>query len=65
MSDFQATQPKEKMLLYYIPGRPREYVGADKFTINNNYYLCAVDYHSRFPVIKQAKGFSTHNLKNI
>ena len=32
------------------------------FTINNNFYLCIVDYHSKFPVIKQVKGFSKDNL---
>ena len=29
------------------------------FSINNKLYLCTVDYHSEFPVIKQVKVFST------
>ena len=32
------------------------------FVSNNKHYLCIVDHHSRFPVIKQVKDFGTDNL---
>ena len=34
----------------------------DIFTISKKYYLCIVDSHCKFPVIKQVEGFSTDNL---
>ena len=37
-------------------------VGTDMFTINNNHYLCILDYHSKFPVIKQAERLRTDSL---
>ena len=43
-----------------IPEKPLESVG-DIFTINNM-YLCDVDYHSKFPVMKQVEEFITDNL---
>ena len=45
-----------------IPGRVWESVGADIFTINNNHYLCIVDYHHKFWVMEQVGGFSADNL---
>ena len=42
---------------------------ADIFHLNNKNYLCVVDYHSKFPVIKRMEGLSAENLtatiKNI
>ena len=37
-------------------------MGDEIFTINNKHYLYIVDYHSKFPVIKQIEGFSKDNL---
>ena len=31
------------------------------FTLNNN-YLCIVDYHSKFPIVKKAEDMSTDSL---
>ena len=45
-----------------IPERPWESVGADIVSINKKYYLCIVDYHSKFPIINQVEGFSAVNL---
>ena len=39
-----------------------ESVGADIFTINIKHYLCIVDYHSTFLVIKHVKRLSADNL---
>ena len=44
-----------------IPGRPQGSVGTD----NSEHCLCIVDYHSKFPVIKQVKGLSADSLINI
>ena len=37
-------------------------LGADVFHFNNKNYLCIVDYHSKFPVIKRMEGLSTASL---
>ena len=37
-------------------------LGADVFHFNNKNYLCLVDYHSKFPVVKRMEGLSTENL---
>ena len=60
--EFQQTQPKEKMIHHAIPFRPWEVLGADVFHFNNKNYLCIIDYHSEFPVIKKMKGLSTESL---
>ena len=60
--DFQQTQLKEKFIHHEIPGKLWEVLGADMFTLNNKNYLCIVDYHSKFPVIKKTEDLSTYNL---
>ena len=60
--EFQQTQPKEKIFHHDIPLRPWEVLGADISHFNNKNYLCIVDYHSKFPVIKRLEGLSTENL---
>ena len=37
-------------------------LGADVFHFNNKNYLCIVEYHSKFPVIKRMEGLSTESL---
>ena len=32
------------------------------FLFNNKNYLCIIDYHSKFPVVKRMKGLSAENL---
>ena len=39
-----------------------ESLRADIFTINKKHYLCIVDYHSKFPTVKQLVGFTTDKL---
>ena len=55
-------QPKEKIIHHDIPLRPWEVLGADVFYFNNKNYLCIVDYHSTFPVVKRLEGLSAENL---
>ena len=55
-------QPKEKILNHDILLRPWEVLDADVFHLNNKNYLCIVDYHSKFPVIKRLEGLSTEKL---
>ena len=54
--------PKEKMVHHDIHLRPWDVLGADVFHFNNKKYLCLVDYHSEFPVVKKMDGLSTENL---
>ena len=60
--EFQQIQPKEKTIHHDIPLRPWKVLGADIFHINNENYLCVIDYHSKFPVIKRMEGLSTESL---
>ena len=39
-----------------------EVLSADIFHFNNKNYLCIVDYHSKFPVIKRMEWLSTESL---
>ena len=32
------------------------------FTVNNKYYLCIVDYHSKFPIVNRAEDMFTESL---
>ena len=50
---FQKMQPKENIMAHEIPGTPWKVMGADIFTINNSNFLCAVEYHSKFPIVKE------------
>ena len=59
---YQQTQPKEKIIQYDIPLRPWEVLGTDVFHFNNKNYLCIVDYHSKFPIVKRLEGLSTESL---
>ena len=59
---FQQMQPKEKIIHHDIPIRPWDILGADMFHINNKNYLCIVDYHSKFLVVKKTKGLSADSL---
>ena len=38
------------------------YISADMFTLNNKHYLCIVDYHNKFPIIKKTEDLSADSL---
>ena len=59
--EFQQMQPKKKIIHHDIPLRPWEVFNADVFHFNNKYYLCIVDYHSKFPVIKRLEILSAES----
>ena len=50
------------MIHHETPARPWEVIGTDTFTLNNKHYLCIVDYHSKFPIIKKTEDFSAESL---
>ena len=50
------------MVHHDIPVRPLEIIGADMFNLNNKHYLCIVDYHSKFPIIKKTENLSADSL---
>ena len=62
--EFQQMQPKEKIIHHDIPLRPQKVMSADVFHFNNKNYLCIVDYHSKFPVIKRLERLSAESLVN-
>ena len=55
-------QTKGKIIHHEILGKPREEVGVDMFTLHNRNYLCIVDYHIKFPVIKKIEDLSADSL---
>ena len=57
-----STCPKDITMPHKILGKPCDSVGADILTIIKKNYLCIVDSHSLFPVMKMVKGFSTDKL---
>ena len=64
--DHLATEPKDKVMSHEIPGRLWECVGADIFTINNDHYLCFVDYHRTFQCCEKGGGIQCRYLnKNM
>ena len=46
----------------WIPRKPWEVVRAGLFTLHNKYYLCIVDYHSKFSVIKMVEDLLEDSL---
>ena len=60
--NFQGTQPKEKIIHHDIPAKLWEMVGADMLTLHNKNYLCIVDYHSKFPVIRKMQDLSADGI---
>ena len=57
-----SSDTKDKMIHNDIPVRPWEVIGTDMFTLNNKHYLCIVDCHSKFPVIKKTEDLSADSL---
>ena len=43
-------------------GNNGKYIGSDKFTLHTRNYLCIVNYHSKFPVIKKMEDSSADSL---
>ena len=42
--------------------RPWDVIGIDMITFNNKHYLCIVDYHSKFPIVKNTEDLSADSL---
>ena len=60
--EFQSTQPKERIIHHDIPVRPWDVIGTDMFQLNNKDYLCIINYHSKFLIVKKMEGPSTDSL---
>ena len=56
------SQLKDKIIHHVILVRPCEVIGADMFTLNNKQYLCIVDYHGKFPIIKKTEDLSADSI---
>ena len=59
--EFQQKQPKEKTIHYDIPVRPWDEIGGDMFQLSNKNYICIVDYHIKFPVMKRMEELSAES----
>ena len=53
---------KRKKSIHDILIRLWDIIGADMFTLDNKQYLCIVDYHSKFPIVKKLKDLSADSL---
>ena len=62
MSWISADAAQGKIIHHNIPLRLWKVLDTDVFHFNNRNYLCIVDYHSKFPVVKRLEGLSTENL---
>ena len=60
--EFQQMQLKEKTIHHDIPMRPWDVIGTDMFQLNNKNYICIIDYHSKFPVVKRMGCLSAESL---
>ena len=58
----QQTQSKYKIIHHDILVKPFDVISADMFMLNNKQYLCIVDYHNMFPIIKKTKDLSADSL---
>ena len=52
--DFQQTQLKEIFIYHNNAGKLWEVIGVDMCNLNNKNYLCIVDNHSKFLIVKKA-----------
>ena len=57
-----STAHQHKTIHHDIPIKPWYVIGTDVFQLNNKNYICLVDYHSKFPVIKRMNGLSADSL---
>ena len=62
MPYISADTPKDKIKHHDILARPQDMIGIYMFTLNNKYYLCIVDYHSKFSIIKKTEDLSVDSL---
>ena len=53
---------QKKVIHHEVPGKPWQVDWTDMFTVHNKQYLCIVDYHSKFPVIKKMESLSGDSL---
>ena len=62
MSCVPANTAKGETTHYDIPMRPWDVTGPDVFQLNNKIYICIVDYHGKFPMVKRMDGLSADNI---
>ena len=62
MSQISTNAAGERLKHHKVSWRLLEVVGVDMFSLYNKTYICIVDYHSKFPVIKKAGSLSANNL---
>ena len=62
MSYISADTTKGQDNYHDISVKPWDVIGEDMFTLNNKHYLCMVDYHSKFPIIKKTEDLSADSL---
>ena len=53
---------RKKIIHHEIPGMPWKVMGADMFYSEQKKFLCLVDYHSKFPVVKKRENLSADSL---
>ena len=62
MAYISADTTQGQIILLDILVRLWDIIGADMFTLDNKQYLCIVDYHRKFPIIKKTEDLSAGSL---
>ena len=62
-SELPPTRPANSLIPHPIPTTTWYTLGADIFFLHKKIYLCVVDYHSKFLIVKELLDNSTHSLK--
>ena len=57
------TKPANPLIPHPIPISTWYTLGAEDFYLDKKIYLCVVDYHSKFPLVKVLPDTSAHSLK--
>ena len=55
-------QPKENNIHHKISDKLWRVIEADMFTSDNKNYICGVDNHSKYSVIRKTEGLSADSL---
>ena len=62
-SELLPTRPANPLIPHPIPSSTWYTLGADIFHLDKKIYLCVVDHHSKFPIVKELLDNSMHSLK--
>ena len=54
----------ENCSIHEIPGQPWQTISPDLFTLINNHFLCVVDYHSKFLMVRCPEDYNQNTWEH-